>query len=104
MIHDDLQTIINHLHDTPPGGRTEQIAAVGLRLTATLLAKNEAYGDALNAPPILATGTTTLDRIHTRIDDKLNRYRHQHPGDSEDTTLDLAGYFLLLHLHQGPRP
>lgn len=103
MINDDLQTIINHLHDTTPGDRTEQIAAAGLHLTVTLLTKNAAYGDAaLTGQPILASGST-LDRIHNRIDDKLHRYRNQHPDDTEDTTLDLAGYFLLLHLHHKER-
>lgn len=61
-----------------------------------LLAKNEAYGDSALNPVRIFSGSSTVEQINVRLDDKLSRLSRGHTFEEEDTILDLVGYLVLL--------
>lgn len=61
-----------------------------------LLAKNQAYGNSALDPVRIFSTASDDEQLLVRIDDKLSRIRN---GDtSEDVTLDLIGYLILLRI------
>jgi len=64
-----------------------------------LLTKNRDYGSAFAFPiGIFAKGLDAEAQIRVRIDDKLNRLKTGINQISEDTEMDLIGYFILLRV------
>ena len=78
---------------------SDRIKQVGEYVTNLLLEKNAAYGDsALNPANIFAKGSA-VENLCCRIDDKLMRIKNRGIDDkTEDTLLDLIGYFILLKI------
>lgn len=78
---------------------SDKIKKIGEQVTNLLLEKNAAYGDsALNPANIFAKGSA-IDNLCCRIDDKLMRIKNRGIDDkTEDTLLDLIGYFILLKI------
>lgn len=63
-----------------------------------LLAKNAAYGDSASDPLYIFSDASPIERMDSRIDDKLKRYVNVRRGaltDREDTELDLIGYLIV---------
>lgn len=71
------------------------------QVAQTLCGKEAGYGSIEQKVCVFAPNTTALDRVCTRIDEKLTRISQigvescQH-GDAEDTLIDLIGYLALL--------
>jgi len=64
-----------------------------------LLEKNRKYGDAALNPKRIFSKASTLEQLHTRIDDKLSRIATSGTRlTDEDTLMDLAGYRVLLRI------
>ena len=78
---------------------SDKIKEVGDYVVNLLLEKNKAYGDsALNPANIFAKGSA-VDNLCCRIDDKLMRIKNKGIDDkTEDTLVDLIGYFILLKI------
>jgi len=78
---------------------SDKIKEVGDYVVNLLLEKNKAYGDsALNPANIFAKGSA-VDSLCCRIDDKLMRIKNKGIDDkTEDTLVDLIGYFILLKI------
>jgi hypothetical protein len=78
---------------------SDKIKRIGAEVTNLLLQKNAAYGDsALHPANIFAKGSA-VDNLCCRIDDKLMRIKNRGIDDkTEDTLLDLIGYFILLKI------
>jgi hypothetical protein len=78
---------------------SDKIKEVGDYVVNLLLEKNKAYGDsALNPANIFAKGSA-VDNLCCRIDDKLMRIKNKGVDDkTEDTLVDLIGYFILLKI------
>lgn len=80
-----------------PTDREHEIRAACEALADLLVAKSKSYGDSINnAIDIMPVPEMTpLERIYTRINEKLGRLKNRtaYPGD--DDTKDLAGYFVL---------
>ena len=78
-------------------------------LAALLLAKNAAYGNAaLNPISIFSRGTSAVEKINVRLDDKLSRVARGHDYGDEDVEVDVMGYLVLrriarLHPTRGSR-
>jgi hypothetical protein len=74
-------------------------AGVCISLAAFLVAKNAAYGNSIFDPVRVLATVPTEELIRVRIDDKLSRIKRGSAAAkaevSEDTVLDLAGYFVL---------
>jgi len=78
---------------------SDKIKEVGDYVVNLLIEKNKAYGDsALNPANIFAKGSA-VDNLCCRIDDKLMRIKNKGIDDkTEDTLVDLIGYFILLKI------
>jgi hypothetical protein len=64
-----------------------------------LLAKNAAYGDAALNPMRVFSDLEAIEGLKVRIDDKLSRIKNAGLCHAtEDTLLDLIGYFALLSI------
>lgn len=74
-----------------------------VNLARTLKLKNQAYGNSALSPLRLFSSLNAAAGIRVRIDDKLSRMRStgMERDASEDTLLDLAGYFVLLAIAEG---
>lgn len=73
----------------------QQLATVGLALTALLLEKNRKYGSSVQNPIAVFSHLSPLDRLGVRMDDKVSRLlRGDNASDHEDSWVDLAGYLL----------
>jgi hypothetical protein len=94
--------------------RKDQIVAATDKVRQLLLDKNDAYGDSALSPLNIFSSANAEHGIRIRIDDKLKRIKNAGLCDAtEDTLLDLAGYFILLivardaghdlqeHIHEG---
>lgn len=71
------------------------IAKVCDDLKATLLAKNESYGNAVGDPIKIFSKSDKFEQMNVRIDDKLSRIARGSEYQGDDTEMDLAGYLLL---------
>lgn len=60
-----------------------------------LMQKNTSYGNSALEPINIFSKASAIDQINVRIDDKLNRIMKGKEYASEDTELDLLGYFIL---------
>lgn len=60
-----------------------------------LLYKNRIYGNAALDPLQVFSRVDVLDRINTRIDDKLQRIQRGQGQEFEDVERDLVGYFII---------
>ncbi len=86
-----------------------EIAGECDRLKAFLIEKNLAYGNSALDPVRIFSSASTVEQLLVRIDDKLSRMEHQELLDedgkvitnTEDTTLDLIGYLILLRIAVG---
>jgi len=65
---------------------------------AMLVAKNRAYGNSALDPVRVFSRADTAEQIRVRIDDKLSRLQRGTTFGTEDTTLDLIGYLVLLRV------
>jgi hypothetical protein len=69
------------------------------RLKTLLLLKNKNYGNSALEPQRIFSSASPVEQILVRIDDKLSRIKSTgFDNADEDTTLDLAGYLILLHI------
>lgn len=81
----------------------QRIAAIGLQLITTLLAKNRDYGCSAWKRPVLAPNCNPGEAIMVRMSDKIERIQNLKSRDNapeidesiEDTLADLAGYAIL---------
>jgi len=64
-------------------------------LKATLLEKNESYGNSVGDPLMVFSRSEAMSRINVRLDDKLSRIARGHEYQGDDTELDIAGYLIL---------
>lgn len=77
--------------------RKDQIVAATAKVRELLLDKNDAYGDSALSPLNIFSSANAEYGIRIRIDDKLKRIKNVGLDNrTEDTLLDLAGYFILL--------
>ena len=75
-----------------------QIIRACAEVCAMLLYKNQHYGNsALEPAEIIPTGTTPVQGILIRINDKLKRLKFGTSND-EDTFLDIMGFLVLLRI------
>lgn len=77
-----------------------QIRQRCLELAEFLISKNNAYGQSVSDPVCIFSHATPLERLYTRMDDKLSRIaRGQAIANTDepldDTKRDLAGYLVL---------
>jgi hypothetical protein len=70
------------------------------RLRDMLLAKNEAYSNSALDPVRIFSKADPGEQIRVRLDDKLSRLERGHTFGDEDTIQDLAGYLVLLMVHE----
>lgn len=63
-----------------------------------LVGKNLAYGNSALEPVRVFSSATTVEQLLVRIDDKLSRMQRGFEHGSDDTTLDLIGYLILLRI------
>lgn len=68
------------------------------KIKAFLVEKNLAYGDSALHPVRVFSKATTIEQLLVRIDDKLSRMQRGFEFGSDDTTLDLIGYLILLRI------
>jgi hypothetical protein len=62
-----------------------------------LIGKNRQYGNSATDPIRIFSRADTVEQIKVRIDDKLSRLARGHAGlETEDITMDLIGYLVLL--------
>lgn len=98
---EDLALIRDAFHGRL-GDDLQVISGVGLSLVATLLRKNQDYGNSAFEVPMLAPGMTALQGIQCRMSDKVKRLMRLLAGNeaqvaesAADSILDLGGYCLL---------
>ena len=77
----------------------EAIVAECRALEAMLLEKNAAYGNSALDPLKIFSQASALERLNSRIDDKLSRIARGHEYAGDDTELDLIGYLILRRVH-----
>ena len=65
-----------------------------------LVEKNTKYGNAALSPPFIFNKASASTGIKQRIDDKLMRIKNS-DEPSENDTLDLIGYLILLSINEG---
>jgi len=87
----DALTVL--IKEAPSG---EEIMNVCLDIAEMLLRKNISYGNSAIDPVRVLSQANPEEQILIRIDDKLNRLKHQQEYENEDTVQDLVGYFILL--------
>lgn len=65
-----------------------------------LLEKNMNYGDSALNPCRIFSGSSVIEQLLVRIDDKLNRVKQGSGmfGGGEDVITDLIGYLILLRI------
>ena len=63
----------------------------------TLLEKNKKYGDSIFNPIRVFSKQSPIDRIKSRLDDKISRIA-QGEDDTEDCVLDLMGYLVMFRI------
>lgn len=63
-----------------------------------VLEKNRLYGDAALNPYSVFSKISPADRLRSRIDEKISRYRNHKAGDLESPLVDLVGCLVLLIL------
>lgn len=68
------------------------------RIKAFLVEKNLAYGNSALEPVRIFSSASTVEQLLVRIDDKLSRMENGFEHGSDDTTLDLIGYLILLRI------
>ena len=68
------------------------------RIKAFLVGKNLAYGNSALEPVRIFSTASTVEQLLVRIDDKLSRMQRGFEHGSDDTTLDLLGYLILLRI------
>jgi hypothetical protein len=84
--------------------RKDQIVAATAKVRELLLDKNDAYGDSALSPLNIFSTANAEYGIRIRIDDKLKRIKNVGlDARTEDTLLDLAGYFILLLIARDER-
>ena len=67
-------------------------------IKAFLVEKNLAYGDSALSPVRVFSKASTVEQLLVRIDDKLSRMQRGFEHGTDDTTLDLIGYLILLRI------
>ena len=78
---------------------SDKIKEVGDYVVNLLLEKNKAYGDSALSPANIFAKGSAVDNLCCRIDDKLMRIKNKGIDDkTEDTLVDLIGYFILLKI------
>ena len=77
-----------------------KLNSVLLEIKKLLISKNKSYGNAVFDPINIFSKKDNLEQIRVRIDDKLNRLKHQGTYENEDTKLDLLGYMILERIAQ----
>lgn len=79
------------------------IAAECDAVKATLLQKNENYGDSLTNPVRVFSKASPVEQVLVRLDDKLSRIiRGNNAG--EDVEADLLGYLIMLRVARKVAP
>ena len=63
-----------------------------------LLQKNRLYGNSALEPVRIFSKADATEQLRVRIDDKLSRLQSAQAGETEDVTLDLIGYLVLLRI------
>lgn len=106
-----LEELRNETYHTSLDQDQQRIAETCLLLTTFLLEKNHKYRSSFKEGHPYNSSLSPKDCIDLRIADKLKRLTHLSGGglpsadESEhDTTLDLAGYFLLRYILLGAPP
>ncbi len=75
----------------------QEIQSTCEEVLSLLLEKNKAYGNAALEPLDIFPDLTPVMGLQVRIQDKLKRIKNRGLNDeTEDTLLDLCGYFILL--------
>jgi len=74
---------------------SQKISKICQQIEKLLLEKNRKYGDNYNNPVTIFSKLSALDRINSRLDEKLGRIKNLQEDDIEDTELDIIGLLIL---------
>lgn len=94
LLNEALLGVVN----ASTGSTTHHILYVISDITAMLIEKNDRYADSALSGEGIFSKLSPAEAIRVRIDDKLRRMKNAKPGETEDTELDLLGYFVLLRV------
>ena len=75
-----------------------QVRTILTELGDLIIEKNAKYGDAILNPMQIFSKQTPIERVKSRLDDKLSRIARGDGTGDEDTVLDLMGYLVLLKI------
>lgn len=78
----------------------EEVRAVLMTVSNTLIEKNRKYGDSALNPKRVFSQASSVEQIKVRIDDKLSRIANQQEDEDEDVVWDLIGYLVLLRISE----
>lgn len=81
----------------------ESVADVLDDIGATLIKKNESYGNSVFEPVRIFSKADELEGLRVRIDDKLSRIAKGNESYNEDTITDLIGYLILLKIKESEK-
>lgn len=73
----------------------DRITTICDEIKNILLEKNESYGNSAEDPVRIFSKADPIEQLNVRIDDKLSRIMRGKEFGTEDTELDLVGYFIL---------
>jgi len=85
----------------PSSPTQDLIARTCDMLKAMLLEKNRRYGNSALDPVRVLSKASPREQILVRMDDKISRLQRGTGPEAEDVWLDLAGYIVLLLVHDG---
>lgn len=75
-----------------------QVRTILTELGDLIIEKNAKYGDAILNPMQIFSKQTPIERVKSRLDDKLSRIARGDGTGDEDTVLDAMGYLVLLKI------
>jgi len=75
-----------------------EIAAECDAVKKMLQQKNRLYGNSALEPVRVFSKADPTEQLRVRLDDKLSRLASSQAGETEDVTLDLIGYLVLLRI------
>ena len=99
---DAVSNYYNHIKETINNNKdkesSDRIKRKFDSIRDLVLEKNRLYGDAALNPYSVFSEISPADRLRSRIDEKISRYRNRKEGDQESPLVDLVGCLVLLIL------